>query len=304
MTRRDFTVFHFLLFLGLHLTSGATVRNRFDHGAPAVPNWYPYFALVKYFYTKGSSGSCGGSLIAPDVILTAATCVGERQYGPLSSVEVWVNSTSDDYSEYDHFRKATRWVIHPGYNEFGFGNDIALLFLDTPVVDVPHLLLNRDDSLPDASSRMTILGNGYTRSNYDYGVFPSVETYAPSRLQQPVNMLPSHACWKVFGAENFKKSLLCASDHGLGSDGSGGPLMIASATAKEDVQVGIVSNGARRSMEMGYWADGDMGYRSGDNGLKGYTKVSHFVEWIDAQICQYSASKPSSCQTETPETVN
>ena len=302
MTRRSFTVFHFLFFLGLCTTSGATVRSRVDHWDDvAPPITYPYFALVKSFFSQGQSASCGGSLIAPDVVMTAAKCVAELRStrnaiarGPPVSVEVWVNSTSTDYSEYDYFRKAIRWVIHPGYNEFGSTNDIALLFLDTPVEGVPPVLLNRDDSLPDDSSRMTIIGYGYPRTNHgyedDYGGFSQ-------------DTLPTHACWKAFGAHNFKESLLCASDHGLGGGVAGGPLLIASATAKEDVQVSIISGGARRGSEMDYWALDDRGYRTGANSPKGYTRVSHFVDWIDAQICQYSTSKPSNCQTETLNSV-
>jgi secreted trypsin-like serine protease len=95
---------------------------------------------------------------------------------------------------------------------------------------------------------------------------------------------------KAYGVNNFKVSLLCAGDHGLGCGVSGGPLIISISSVNEDVQVDIASVGAG--------LDAETGFRTRANSPKGYTRVSFFVEWIDAQICQHSASKPSKCQTE------
>ena len=83
----------------------------------------------------------------------------------------------------------------------------------------------------------------------------------------------------------------------------GEPVLIASATAKEDVQVSIASGGARRGAGMAYYSGDELRYRSGSSSSMGYTKVSHFVDWIDAQICQYSTTKPSNCQTKNLESV-
>ncbi|KAI2493058.1 hypothetical protein MHU86_21501 [Fragilaria crotonensis] len=167
---------------------------------------------------------------------------------------------------------------------------------------VPLALLNRDDALPDNSSCMKVLANPNSRTNRGFSQFSRAITYAPSLSQVPVRTLPALACWKAFGANNFKESLLCAADHGLRGGISGGPLLLSCSS----VQVGIAICGASLdSRYSSYSLDEYQGRRTDTNSNtpKGYTRVSHFVEWIDAQICQFSASKPSNCQTKALKAV-
>jgi hypothetical protein len=46
-----------------------------------------------------------------------------------------------------------------------------MLFLDTPLVGVSLVLLNRDDALPDDGSRLTVIGNAFPRTNHGYSEF-------------------------------------------------------------------------------------------------------------------------------------
>ena len=259
MNKCNFTAFLSFLFIGLHISSGSVESNalqghnrdlasRIIGGTIANPRRYPYYTLVKLYFSGGASGFCGGSLIAPDVVLTAAHCVSDDSFDPLSSVELWVNSTSVKYSEYEYFRKAIRWIIHPEYHPTTFLNDIALLFLDVPVVGVPLVLMNRNASFPGDNSRnrLTAIGLGATRVNVTESPFGNNEEYTlPDYLMQvAVNSTPTLACWKAYGTATIKESQICASEEGVGgtcSGDSGGPLLIPSSSVSKNVPVGIVS---------------------------------------------------------------
>lgn len=78
-------------------------------------------------------GACSGTLIAPDVVLTAAHCIAPGFASGRVFVAGW------DRGEFIAARKAAREIRHPGYAKEGQAspaNDIGLVFLDTPITDV------------------------------------------------------------------------------------------------------------------------------------------------------------------------
>ncbi|XP_049511621.1 mast cell protease 4-like [Dermacentor silvarum] len=107
----------------------------------------PWLVHLKMIPRKGKAKSCGGSLIARDVVLTAANCVkdGHRLY---RKIMAYYNSTAPFSGR---SIKVTKGIVHEKYRHPSKGYDIALLKLSQPVPETDRFV--RPVCLPKPEAR-------------------------------------------------------------------------------------------------------------------------------------------------------
>ncbi len=221
--------------------AGATVQQEQSPdivgGREAAPGAWPWqVALVSHNSSNAYYGQyCGGSLIAPDWVLTAAHCL---EGTPASSVDVMVgvHRLTESWPRI----QADRVLLHPDRSEFTLDGDVALLHLSMPVTQTTIALFTAgaDGSELDYL-RGTVVGWGNMDPNSWFGEFPDA-------LQEvALPLIGWENCRQIWG-DAISDKQICAGypimNKSTCSGDSGGPLMVQK-TNGQWLQVGIVEAG-------------------------------------------------------------
>jgi secreted trypsin-like serine protease len=133
-------------------------------GAEATPRSRPYLVSLG---TEGGH-TCGGSLISPRAVLTAAHCITNGD-GSLDPVD-WVDFNRHDLSVQNEpgadriFVEAPNQIQipHPSYVPATSDLDVAVIILPRAMNDITPVTLNEDSSVPAAGVPLDVAGWGAT----------------------------------------------------------------------------------------------------------------------------------------------
>ncbi|MFI9171898.1 S1 family peptidase [Streptomyces lincolnensis] len=232
--------------LGLALASvstahAATAADR-DRPSPRIiggteqaDGAHPFMAAVLF---KGKEAPtdrwfCGGSLISPTVVMTAAHCV--VGLAP-EEIETTVGRTVMSDESQGQLRNVSDIVVHPRYDNVEVNYDAAFLTLDKPVTGIAAVRLPTagTDALIRPGALATVIGWGNTDTE--------ITAYA-DRLRAVDVPILSHAECTATYPEYDKEIKVCAGVEGKDTcqGDSGGP-MIRKIQGRV-YQIGITSYG-------------------------------------------------------------
>uniref|UniRef100_A0A8C0BP16 Peptidase S1 domain-containing protein n=1 Tax=Buteo japonicus TaxID=224669 RepID=A0A8C0BP16_9AVES len=126
-------------------------------GTDAQPGAWPWIVSIQDPWKIGTGHICGGSLISPQWVLTAAHCFIEASYVTMWRVVIGATQLTRLGPE-AQVRNIKRLLVHERYSNLSERNDIALLELDQPVQCSYYIQLA---CVPDASLRVSELTTCY-----------------------------------------------------------------------------------------------------------------------------------------------
>ncbi len=260
-------------------TNTATVDPKIIGGSETTITTAPWMAQLWYYDDKGTTDEsddigffCGGSVVSPTKILTAAHCVKGYNWNAYGAVVTGTSQlpTSDGAGGSDlHGGTATavlRQWNHPSYSATTINNDIAVLTLDNPVKATPiRMTTSGDTASYAANTSAKVYGWGRTSS--------TTQDISETLKTATLPIQSDTTCSGFYSTDFVKGHMVCAGNPATGSDAgttsacngdSGGPLVVNGRI------VGVVSWGVVDCVQKGAYSV--------------FTKVSTYVGAAYAQV--------------------
>ena len=265
--------------LVLSATVGVSGAGAINHGNTAAPgSWPSIVALVDNRLPSLKDGFfCGGSIIDPHWVVTAAHCAAP--FHNSASVLTLVSGREDlNATSGGQLLSVDRVVVNPAFDEAVVANDVALLHLSTPA-KAPAIPLMTGNVEPDYDTGRVdgkIAGWGT--------IDPGRTTISPQLQEAHITLLPDSECTRIYDVFAPGKHICgaggatttCAGD-------SGGPLIVQASDGTVRL-AGLV----------------DFGLSDCEAAPSAFTRVSAQVPWILSVIGGTGAPAPSPGPGPTP----
>lgn len=207
-------------------------------GAAAPDGAYPFMAALQQWVGNGYLTICGGTLIAPDEVLTAAHCVDQWSVGQLANdgepkVRIIVGRTELTSSD-GAVRVPSAIRVDPSWDSATETDDAAVVQLDAPIagVDPPTMPTSGNQAYEQPGTPARAIGWGSTQPQSPADVGGG--SYPNELRQVDLPLVGDSPCQGVFdGVRNpmlYPQEMLCAGGdghHDACTGDSGGPLLTA-----------------------------------------------------------------------------
>lgn len=242
----------FILSLISLITNGAAKGQKIVGGEEAEPYTYPFMVSIQ---NKNSGRHfCGGALISPNTVITAAHCTVWANSDRIQVVLSEHDLTTDEGVE--QVRDVSKIIIHDKYDARKYKNDISILQLSEPVeINDKAQLIALPQAGEEVSGKITAIGWGALKQG---GPSPDILN------QVNVDIVSFDECNENYSGKIFD-GMICAGAPGKDScqGDSGGPLF------KDNKLIGLTSWG-RGCAQPDY------------PGV--YTQVSKYIDFINKNI--------------------
>ncbi len=259
-------------------------------GQEATPGEYPWQA-----YLEIGPYACGGALIAPQWVLTAAHCVFDDNGSVATPGQVTVYLGEHNLLAYEPSEQtigAAQVIAYQTYNPSNSDGDLALIQLVAPatltsrVAVLPLLTSPGDDPLAAPGVLSTVTGWG--------AIIDSNNSWSPVLREVSLPIVSNTTCNQAMPGPAITLNQICAGYAAGGKDScygdSGGALVVPDGIGGWK-HAGIVSYGDGCAKPNRYGV---------------YTRTSRYVDWISQYVTflDVAGFSPASGRPGTPVTIS